>query len=47
MKESRWVCSKCWAKLELRELNYWEDKDARRKIKKSVAIMSMESIHQK
>ncbi|MCK4475445.1 MAG: hypothetical protein KAU16_01830 [Methanophagales archaeon] len=21
------VCSKCGAKLELRELNYWEDKD--------------------
>jgi len=33
------VCSKCGTKLELREVNYWEDKDARKRIKKRVAIM--------
>jgi len=33
------VCSKCGAKLELREVNYWKDKDARKKIKRRVAIM--------
>jgi methyl coenzyme M reductase system subunit A2 len=33
------VCSKCGAQLELREVNYWEDKEARKKIKRRVAIM--------
>ncbi len=32
-------CIKCGADLELRELNYWEDKEARKRIKKRVAIM--------
>ncbi|HUV02749.1 MAG TPA: methyl coenzyme M reductase system, component A2 [Desulfobacteria bacterium] len=33
------VCPRCGRKLELREVNYWKDRDARRKIKKRVAIM--------
>ena len=33
------TCPKCGSKLELREVNYWKDRDARRKIKRRVAIM--------
>ncbi len=33
------VCPKCGSKLELREVNYWKDRDARKKVKKRVAIM--------
>ncbi len=33
------ACSKCGAKLELEEVNYWKDDEARKKIKRAVAIM--------
>lgn len=33
------ACPQCGSTLELREVNYWQDKDARKKIKKRVAIM--------
>ncbi|MDI6885530.1 MAG: ATP-binding cassette domain-containing protein, partial [archaeon] len=33
------VCPICGSTLELREVNYWKDKDARKRIKKRVAIM--------
>ncbi len=33
------VCPRCGSTLELREMNYWKDKVARRKIRKRVAIM--------
>ena len=33
------TCSKCGVKLELKEVNYWKDADARKKVKKAVAIM--------
>jgi methyl coenzyme M reductase system subunit A2 len=33
------ICSKCGAQLELKEVNYWKDKSARRKVKRAVAIM--------
>ncbi len=32
-------CSKCNEKLELKEVNYWKDKEGRKKVKKGVAIM--------
>ncbi|MCW3133139.1 MAG: methyl coenzyme M reductase system, component A2 [Methanophagales archaeon] len=32
-------CSKCGVELELKEVNYWKDKEARKKVKKGVAIM--------
>ena len=33
------VCSKCGAQLEVQEVNYWQDREGRRKIRKRVAIM--------
>ena len=33
------ACSKCGAELELKEVNYWKDKETRKKVKKAVAIM--------
>ncbi|NAS89582.1 methyl coenzyme M reductase system, component A2 [ANME-1 cluster archaeon AG-394-G21] len=33
------ACNKCGAKLELEEVNYWKDKEGRKKVKKAVAIM--------
>ncbi len=33
------ACIKCGAKLELKEVNYWKDKEARKKVKRAVAIM--------
>lgn len=33
------TCPGCGSKLELHEVNYWKDRDARRKIKRRVAIM--------
>ncbi|MHC1611180.1 MAG: methyl coenzyme M reductase system, component A2 [Candidatus Methanospirareceae archaeon] len=33
------VCSRCGTKLELEEVNYWKEKEARRKVKRGVAIM--------
>ena len=32
-------CSKCGVELELKEVNYWKDKEARKKVKRGVAIM--------
>ena len=34
------ACSKCGAKLELKEANYWEDKDARKKITNRKGVMA-------
>ena len=33
------ACNKCGAKLELKEVNYWKDKEGRKKVKRAVAIM--------
>ena len=33
------VCSKCGAKLEVKEVNYWKDREGRKKVKRAVAIM--------
>ncbi|MBE0516305.1 MAG: methyl coenzyme M reductase system, component A2 [Methanophagales archaeon] len=33
------VCPSCGSRLELREINYWKDREARKRIKKRVAIM--------
>ncbi len=33
------ICNKCGAKLELKEVNFWKDKEARKKVKRAVAIM--------
>lgn len=33
------ACRKCGAKLELKEVNYWENKDERKKVRRAVAIM--------
>ncbi|MHC1577821.1 MAG: methyl coenzyme M reductase system, component A2 [Candidatus Methanospirareceae archaeon] len=32
-------CSKCGAELEFREVNFWKDREARKRVKKAVAIM--------
>ncbi len=33
------ACNKCGAKLESKEVNYWKDKEGRKKVKRAVAIM--------
>ncbi|MEA2031971.1 MAG: methyl coenzyme M reductase system, component A2 [Euryarchaeota archaeon] len=33
------TCSRCGAKLELEEVNYWKDEETRKKVKRGVAIM--------
>lgn len=33
------ACIKCGTEMELKEINYWEDKDSRKKVKRGVAIM--------
>ncbi|NQE46253.1 Trehalose/maltose import ATP-binding protein MalK [ANME-1 cluster archaeon GoMg2] len=33
------ACIKCGTELELQEIDYWKDKEARRKVRRSVAIM--------
>lgn len=33
------TCPQCGSALELREVNYWQDKEARKRVKKRVAIM--------
>jgi len=33
------ACIKCGTELELKEINYWQDNEARKKVRKSVAIM--------
>ncbi|HDS45055.1 MAG TPA: methyl coenzyme M reductase system, component A2 [Methanomicrobia archaeon] len=33
------TCTKCGGTLELQEVNYWQDAEARKKVKRSVAIM--------
>jgi methyl coenzyme M reductase system subunit A2 len=38
------VCPMCGSTLELREVNYWKDQDARKRIKRRVAIMLQRTV---